>query len=408
MPVSSITYSIPYLLYLLVLVGLAFVEMRRLKYELDTRYIRWTVILSFLVFFGLRGFVFTDWIIYYRLFDIMPTLWDGGLETLQAVTEVFEADIEVGAAGYEMGFILSTFLFKSLIPNYFVWVFVNTLVDIWLLDLFIRRYSPYYVLSFVVFVAMGGLIIECNLMRNVKAILLFMVSLKYIEERRLLPYLALNLLGAMFHSSAIIFIPLYFFLHKTLPRWLLWTVFVVGNVIFLLKISYLQPLLVGLAEVLGGRLGVQIKIYFALDMYNQPYGISLGYIERVATFLLLILLHRPLVALNNRNNLIINCYVIYFILFFFFSEVMIAVERLTLLFVFSYWVLYPLMYQLIKDTVIKWVSMIILVLFCSAKTITTSSSIFSRYDNLLIGIQDAETRKMIHDNNVDEFLKGRE
>ncbi|OPZ97605.1 MAG: hypothetical protein BWY72_01164 [Bacteroidetes bacterium ADurb.Bin416] len=143
-------------------------------------------------------------------------------------------------------------------------------------------------------------------------------------------------------------------------------------------------------------------------MYNQPYGISLGYIERVATFLLLILLHRPLVALNNRNNLIINCYVIYFILFFFFSEVMIAVERLTLLFVFSYWVLYPLMYQLIKDTVIKWVSMIILVLFCSAKTITTSSSIFSRYDNLLIGIQDAETRKMIHDNNVDEFLKGRE
>jgi len=408
MPVSSINYSIPYLLYLLVLVGLAFVELRRLKYELDTRYIRWAVILSFLVFFGLRGFVFTDWIIYSKLFEVMPTFWEGGLESLRTVTEVFEADVEVGAAGYEMGFILSTFLFKSLIPNYFVWVFVNTLVDIWLLDLFIRRYSPYYVLSFVVFVAMGGLIIECNLMRNVKAILLFMVSLKYIEERRLLPYLALNLLGAMFHSSAIIFIPLYFFLHKTLPRWLLWTVFVVGNVIFLLKISYLQPLLVGLAEVLGGRLGVQIKIYFALDMYNQPYGISLGYIERVATFLLLILLHRPLVALNNRNNLIINCYVIYFILFFFFSEVMIAVERLTLLFVFSYWVLYPLMYQLIKDTVIKWVSMIILVLFCSAKTITTSSSIFSRYDNLLIGIQDAETRRLIHDNNVDEFLKGRE
>lgn len=407
MPLHDFSYSIPYLLYLLVLVGLMLVEMRRMKYNLDTRYIRWLVILSFLVFFGLRGFIFTDWIIYHKLFEIMPTLWDGGIETLSTVKEAFETDVEMGAAGYEMGFILFTFLFKSIVPDYFAWVFINTLIDVWLLDKFVRRYSPYYVMSFVVFVAMGGLIIECNLMRNIKAIFLFMLSLKYIEERRLLPYLAMNVLGVLFHASAVVFIPLYFFLHKTFPKWLLWTIFVVGNVVFILQIRFLQPIMIGIGELVGGRLEVQIKLYFVLDQFNQSYGLSLGYVERVVTFVLLILLQRPLLELDKRNNSIINCYVLYFIIFFFFSEVMVAVERLTLLFVFSYWILYPLMYQLVRETAKKWVVLSMLVLFCGAKTAATSSSVFSRYDNLLFGIEDEATRKVIHDNNVDDFLKGR-
>lgn len=405
MPINSFTYSIPYLLYLLVLVGLMFVEFRRLKLELDTRYVRWLTILSFLIFFGLRGFVFTDWMIYYSIFDKMPTFWDGGLESLMNVSEAFEADLEVGKAGYEMGFIVTTFLFKSLIPNYFVWIFVNVIVDIWLLDIFIRRYSPYYVMAFVVFIAMGGLIIECNLIRNIKAILLFMVSLKYLEERRIINYLVLNGIGVLFHSSAIIFLPLYFIMHKECPKWLMWVIFILGNVIFLLQIGYLQPLMLSFAEMVGGRLGVQIKIYFALDLYSQPYGISIGYLERVMTFLLLIFFKDALIERSKHNIILINVYIVYFIIFFYFSEVRIAVERLTLLFIFSYWVLIPLLYQLIKQTTIKWAVVSMIIVFCGIKTASVSSNIFARYDNLLTGIERYEVRQMHHDNNVDKFIE---
>lgn len=405
MPINSLTYSIPYLLYLMVLVGLMFVEFRRIKLELDTSYIRWLTILSFLIFFGLRGFVFTDWIIYYSIFDKLPTIWDGGLESLMNVSEAFEADLEVGKAGYEMGFIVTTFIFKSLIPNYFVWMFANVLVDIWLLDKFIRRFSPYYVMAFVVFIAMGGLLIECNLIRNIKAILLFMISLKYLEERRLLSYLILNGIGVLFHSSAIIFLPLYFFLHKECPKWLMWAIFILGNVIFLLQIGYLQPLMLSFADMVGGRLGVQIKIYFALDLYSQPYGISIGYLERLITFLLLIVFKDALIERSKHNIILINIYIVYFIIFFYFSEVRIAVDRLTLLFIFSYWVLFPQLYQLIRHITVKWAVVSIIILFCGLKTSLLSSNIFARYDNLLTGIESYEVRLMHHDNNVDKFVE---
>lgn len=405
MPINSFTYSIPYLLYLLVLVGLMFVEFRRLKLELDTSYVRWLTIISFLIFFGLRGFIFTDWIIYYSIFDKLPTLWDGGLESLMNVSETFEADLEVGKAGYEMGFIVTTFIFKSLIPNYFVWIFANVLVDIWLLDKFIRRFSPYYVMAFVVFIAMGGLIIECNLIRNIKAILLFMISIKYLEERRLFLYLILNGIGVLFHSSAVIFFPLYFILHKECPKWLMWAIFILGNVIFLLQIGYLKPLMLSFADMFGGRLGVQIKIYFALDLYSQPYGISMGYLERVMTFLLLIVFKEALIERSKHNIILINVYIVYFIIFFYFSEVMIAVDRLTLLFIFSYWVIFPQLYQLIRHTTVKWAVVSIIILFCGVKTSLVSSNIFAKYDNLLTGIEGYEVRLMHHDNNVDKFVE---
>ncbi len=185
----------------------------------------------------------------------------------------------------------------------------------------------------------------------------------------------------------------------------MWVIFILGNVIFLLQIGYLQPLMLSFAEMVGGRLGVQIKIYFALDLYSQPYGISIGYLERVMTFLLLIFFKDALIERSKHNIILINVYIVYFIIFFYFSEVRIAVERLTLLFIFSYWVLIPLLYQLIKQTTIKWAVVSMIIVFCGIKTASVSSNIFARYDNLLTGIERYEVRQMHHDNNVDKFIE---
>lgn len=409
MPVTGFSYSIPYLLFLLFLVVLMFLEFRNLKFGKDIKYIRWGVWTGFLFFFGLRGFVFTDWLIYYDFFEKIPSIWDGGLSKVinGDVMQTFESDASVGKAGYELGFVYSTLIFKSIIPNYFIWIFCNVLVDLIFLDIIFRRYSPYYVMSFILFVALGGLIIECNLIRNVKAILFFIFSLKYIQERRIIPYMAINLLGCLFHSSAVVFLPLYFFLHKECPKWLMWSIFVVGNIICLMQISYLKPIMLSFAEIIGGRLGVQIKIYFALDLYSQAYGISVGFIERVFTFLMLIFFQQKLVERNKQNILIINIYILYFVVYFYFSEIMIAVERLTLLFVFSYWLLYPELYAIIKTNVNKLICFMLLVLFCVMKTSLTSSNIFARYDNILFGIENFESRSVTLQNNEDNFLDSR-
>lgn len=406
MPVTSFSYSIPYLLFLLYLVGLAFLEFRALKFGKDIKFIRWAAMGGFVFFFGLRGFVFSDWALYYPIFDKIQTIWDGGLTSVlsQDFTEDFETDVNYGKTGMEMGFIYSTVLFKSIIPDYFAWVFFNAVIDIILLDIFVRRYSPYYVISIILFLTFGGLIIECNLMRNVKSILLFLISLKYLQERRIIPYMALNLIGIFFHTSAIVFFPLYFILHRECPKWLMWTIFITGNILTLLQIGYLQPLMLSFADIIGGRMGVQIKLYFASDLYGQAYGLSIGYIERVITFLLLIFFREKLLARKAHNTIFINAYILYFIVFFFFSEIMIAVERLSLLFVFAYWIIYPELLALVEDVFRKLVLFITLMFFCALKLISMNSVIFSKYDNLLFGIESMEERSQRVYNDLDAYI----
>lgn len=407
MGVFNYAYSIPYIALLAYLVALMFWEFRLLKLEKDTKYIRWAVLTGFVFFFGLRGFVYTDWMMYYPLFDKLPTIWDGGLTSVLSTdfSEDFVTDVNIGQAGIELGFIYFTVFFKSIIPDYFAFIFFNTLIDALLLNVFIKRYSRYYVLSFILFIAFGGLILEFNLLRNIKALLLFLISLKYLQERRILPYMLLNLAGFLFHSSALIFLPLYFILNKQWPQWLIWTIFIVGNIIFLLQIKYLEPIALSIADLIGGRMGVKVRLYFVSDLYSQPYGIGLGYIERIITFMVMILFQKKLKEQNSYNLIFINSYLLYFIIYFFFAELMIAVERLSLLFVFSYWILYTEILGIIKEEINKLVLVLILTAYCILKLAQANSNVFCRYDNLLFGIESFEDRSMHVYNDLDAILK---
>lgn len=406
MPIYSFSYTVPYFALLLYFMVLVFFEFRSLKYDKDTRYVRWATMAGFLLFFGLRGFVYTDWLIYYNTFNGLPTFWSGDMGSVLSTdfTQEFATDVSMDQAGMELGFIYSTVLFKSIIPNYFAWVFFNVLVDLLILNLFVKRYSSYYVLSFVLFLIFGGLAIEMNLMRNVKALMLFFISLKYLEERRPIQYLLLNLIGLSFHVSAILFFPMYFFLHKEWPKWLPWSIFIVGNVIFLLQIHYIQPIVLSVTDLIGGRLAVKAKLYFESDLYSQSIGFGLGYFERVGTFLLVMIMQRRLVESKPSNILFINAYICFFFVYFFFAEIMIAIERLALLFSFSYWILYPALYGEIQKVRVKLVAVALFVMYSLIIIYKDNNSIIARYDNVIVGIESYEDRKLVIDQNLDLVL----
>lgn len=407
METFNYAYSWPYLALFLFLVVLMFLEFRQLKNEKEINYIRWAVIIVFVFFFGLRGFVYTDWVLYYPMFEKLPTIWDGGLTKVLSIdfSEEFLTDVSVGKAGLELGFVYFAVFFKSIINDYFSFVFLNTVIDIVLLDIFIRRYSKYYVLSFIIFLIFWGMMLEINLLRNFKALLLFMLSLKYIQEHRMIPYMLLNLAGFFFHSSALIFLPLYFILNKQWPPWLIWTIFIVGNILFLLQIKYLQSATLSIADMLGGRMAVKIRLYFASDFYSQAYGLGLGYFERILTFLGVVLFQKKLKEQNSSNQIFINCFLLYFIIYFFFAEIMVAVQRLSLLFVFAYWILYPEFLFLIKKTFNKWILLMVILGYGTVKIFQANINIFSKYDNLLFGIESFEDRRLIIYNNEDALFK---
>lgn len=379
MEIISYKYAIPYIIFFLYLVLLMFWEFFYLeKYE-SIRIIRWLTIFGFLFFFGLRGFVGTDWYYYYPFFNSVGTFWSGGF-------------LNSFSSPYEIGFTLYTILVKSIWPNYFFWIFINSFLDIVLLNIIFKRYSKYYVLAVIIFLSFNGFIMEINLMRNVKSILLFLLSINYLQQRRIVPYMLLNLLGASIHFSSIIYLPLYFILHREIPKITLWILFIIGILIFLFQVEYIKPIMSFFADIFGGRLSSKVNAYFEYKYYNQYKVFSLGFIERVLTFILFMKLKPLLVKQNKFNNILFNIFILFLICCFYIAEASEVSTRLATLFVCAYWILFPNILSVIKKKINLQLLFVLLICISVLKTSLYNSYLF-KYDNHMFGIEEYEVRK---------------
>ena len=168
-------YSISYIILFLVYAVMA------LLYHLVTSetYRMWLKIASvvlFMLFFGFRGFVGDDWIIYYPNFDGM---YDDNFSNVL---------LSVNASSFEPGFSFIQAFCKWIYPDYHFLVFVCCAINCTLLYLFIRKNVDNLPLAFMVFICMSGTELQINLLRNSMSILLCMNALTYLENRKPLQY----------------------------------------------------------------------------------------------------------------------------------------------------------------------------------------------------------------------------
>ena len=192
-------YSTPYIILnivLLILSVLSFI----LKKNFSHKILAFLSMIVFVVFFSFRGYVQTDTLNYFELFVSLPNILDGVPYN----------------PSYDTGFVLYMSLIKSLGFNYNHFIAISSFIDLILLTILFRRYFSYkyYALYLYLFLIFTGIEYEFNLMRNIKAVLLFFLSIKYIDSRQFGKFLILNLIAISFHWSSIIFFPLYFILHK--------------------------------------------------------------------------------------------------------------------------------------------------------------------------------------------------
>ena len=92
-------------------------------------------------------------------------------------------------------------------------IFCNSLIIAILLYRLIRRNSPYFGLSIWLYVTLGFFQTEMNMTRNAIAILLCLNATAYIKARKLVKYALLIMLASTFHSTALVFIPLYWIIN---------------------------------------------------------------------------------------------------------------------------------------------------------------------------------------------------
>lgn len=378
-------YSIPYVLLVLFLMVLSLLYAKRKQTDLEhCQRVEWLGLSVFFVFFALRGYIFTDWMTYYEEFD--KTSWYNLMHW------------GIDAKMREPGFVLLMNVCKTLFDNYHFFVFVVTAIDTALLLAFFRKYSDNVLFSLIVFLCFWGFVIYANLLRNSIALFVMLNALRYIQERKIVSYYGACAVATCFHFSTIIFLPLYFFMHRRINKWVYLTVFIACNAIFLLHIPIFLKL-VTLLGIGGDFLENKLEWYTAT---NQGLGIGFGYLERLITGLLVFCYFDKLNSIRKENSIFINALLAYFICIFTFSQFPEVANRIGMLFIASYWILWKDLLRCFEFQNNRYLFMSFISLYCIFKTVTTINQPCNEYDNLLFGIKSYQERKYIFEHTFEE------
>jgi len=400
-PTFSYNYSPPYVFLFFIFFFLFLWENKIRKNDGNINTVRYLCMLVFFIFFGFRGYLDTDFVVYYPVYEDAPTLADpkGVLRFFSGVNKDYLLKIEPG-------FKTLIILLKSIWEDYFFLQIVSALIDVLFLNYFFKKYSPQYVLGFIMFLIFSGLIIEFNLLRNSKAIFLFIYSLQFIKDRNPVKYFICNGIGLLFHSSAIFYFPLYFFLHKKFPPQLVWGAFILGNVLYLGQIKFITPIVIAIGNFFGGVYSLMAEGYSEDSMYSTGYGITMGFIEKFFTFILFYYSYNKIgkqIKDEKMLNIFFNLFFIFTVTYLFLSEYAILIDRMTTLFVMSYWILYPYVYTIL-ERMFKLVFTFILFLFGTYKMINSNNNIIRKYENILWDKPTITRAYYIINKHIDKIL----
>lgn len=350
---------------------------------------RYSIIVFLLFFIGCRGFIVTDWVSYYPYYEKVPSLFDSDVGRF------------INLWPWEKGFILYSVILKTVSSNYFVFQFISFLIDLLVWNYIFKRYvdSRYYAMAFLLFFVFQGFVIEVNLLRNSKAFMLFLLSLKYIRQKKPVKYFLMILAAVFFHVSSIVYFPMYFILNKKFSKRILITLFVFGNIIYFFHIKWIAQILKCVGPLLGNsRIGSMIRAYGLISGEFSSYSFGIGFLERFFTFCIAAGFQDKILKKDKSLLPFLNMLYIFLLIYLYLSEVGVLVERISLLFVFGYYIVYPAVYGCLKRAN-KILFLVCLIIYSILKMMIQCDEPNYSYTNALIETQDFNYRKSLFERS---------
>lgn len=186
------------------------------------------VILSFLPFFCITAFRYGI-----------------GYDYLNIYTKIFNSIINGAATNWEPAIVLICKLIGKFSSDPFYFFFITSLITCIFIYKAILKNSLIPWLSLILFIVSGLYMDSMNAVRQYIAISIFAYSFKFIEEQNLKKYIISIIVATLFHSSAIMLLPIYFFCNlKLTPKKKFWVcVFIIillplFNIVFMTIISH--------------------------------------------------------------------------------------------------------------------------------------------------------------------------
>ena len=116
----------------------------------------------------------------------------------------------IKSSGVELGFYYLCLFIGALGGNAEVLILISALFITGSCCLFIYRHSENVLMSVFIIMSFPYFYSSFDIVRHFIATSFFLLAYKYLENRKLIPYLILLLIGSQFHLVALFFIPLYF------------------------------------------------------------------------------------------------------------------------------------------------------------------------------------------------------
>lgn len=249
---------------------------------------------------------------------------------------------------------LNSFL-RIFTNNYYVLFFIIAIctAPVWLILTYKWTRYPFFVILFYFYKTF--FYSNFVVMRQLIAMMIFLISIKFLIERKFLKYFILNIIGFLFHSSAIMMIPLYFITKLKFEEYNFKKIL---GIIFIL-IIFRDPMLYFLAQ-----------IFFSLDttkMGNEIINLStssqINFHLFEAWFYMLIF-YKLRKNIKGKEVIFYRLFIIYFILLTIFCKYTIFI-RVSMYLYISIMVMFSKKLEIIKNKKAKLLFVYIFgLLFC--------------------------------------------
>lgn len=211
---------------------------------------------------GLRNVGGTDFSIYRAIYNSTPRLKD-------FFKYYSDLDSHFRTFGVERGYIFLNSFFKTLRFSYYGYIFIQASFIVFTTYFALRKYTGEFMLVVMVFLYKFYFYNVFISLRQPITIAIFFIMLKFMEEKKIVPYMLLGLLAFYFHTAAIVLFPLYFLNRVKLTRNLVLTL----NAIFIptLILSAMNAPVLKIFEPL-----LNLEIFSTDEIFNKAEHLIMG------------------------------------------------------------------------------------------------------------------------------------
>jgi len=250
----------------------------------------------------------------------------------------------------EIGFVFLCSIIKQLGGSVQILFFLVTLFTVTMVTKCLKLYTKYVVFGLLVYYSILYFPLDMICIRQSIAVSICFCAIQYIKKESLLKYTSLIIIASLFHVSSLLTLPLYFLFKAKLSNLTMIAVVVIGCILMLLQVSYLQKILIFIVNLLKEETWRERCIYYLTERtFAVSRTISIGFFLNLFLFAVFMWKKDEIVK-KTYGNIFINMFWFSLIIYYYGYEFVEMSYR----FRFSYLISMVVLFVYMIDINIKY------------------------------------------------------